>query len=98
MENKKTSYPLTIVLSTLSTILPIGSAVYLAYRLFLSKQCDYYIQVDNIEIPVIASIVFLIAFIQWIVLRQPLKRMLGEAIPTTNMMSSVAVKRILIPI
>jgi stage V sporulation protein K len=80
MENKKTSYPLTIVLSALSTILPVASGVYWAYRLFLSKQCDYYIQVDNIEIPVIASIVFLVAFIQWFVLRQPLKRMLGKAI------------------
>lgn len=50
MENKKTSYPLTIVLSTLSTILPVASGVYWAYRLFLSKQCDYYIKVDNIEI------------------------------------------------
>ena len=80
MSDKKTSYPLVILLSTLSTIFPFAAIIYFFYNLFMPSGIDCYITIDEINIPVIASVIFLISFIQWIIFKNPLKNMMQKAI------------------
>jgi stage V sporulation protein K len=65
---KKTSYPLTIFLSTLSTFIPILAV----FGIFYSQITKQY------ETP--AFIFFIVAIAQWVFLRQPLKDMYQKAI------------------
>lgn len=68
---RKTSYPLAIILSTISTVLPFAGFTYFIYDLLTSI---------NKEIGVLPVIVFLTTFAQWVFLKYPLKKMYQQAI------------------
>lgn len=64
----KTSYPLAILLNTASTLLPLGAMVYFAVVLFKGE--DY-----------LASLILLVvASLQWLIFKQPLKNMYQKAV------------------
>lgn len=78
MKKRKTNYPLVIVLSTVSTMLPIVGLVYMVYSLFF---CDFDTLFTlfgcSFTLPIL---LFFISFFQWIILRKPLKALYNKAI------------------
>ena len=76
LKPKKTSYPLAILLSTLSTFLPFGGVYYLIYTLtHMEKPLT-----ESGDIPVFPVIVAIVTVLQWLILRQPLKNMYQQAV------------------
>lgn len=76
MKQKKTSYPLAILLSTLSTFLPFGGVYYLIYALtHMEKPLT-----ESGDIPVFPVIVAIVTVLQWLIFRQPLKNMYQQAV------------------
>lgn len=67
---RKTSYPLAIFLSTVSTVLPFAGIAYFAYSL---------IKGDG-KVEILSTVIFLVTFAQWVFLKHPLKRMYQKAI------------------
>ena len=70
---KKTSYPLTIFLSTLSTVLPFLSVGYVIYKAVTTG-----FALD--DLPFQYWLLLIVSFTQWVVFRQPLKNMYQKAI------------------
>lgn len=84
-KKKKTSYPLTILLSTLSTTAPIVAVVWFLYQMIRLKNTAIIplggtFQVDDIQVPLISCIVFFITLVQWGVFKKPLAKMYQKAI------------------
>lgn len=84
-KKKKTSYPLTILLSTLSTAAPIVAVVWFLYQMIRLKNTAIIplggtFQVDDIQVPLISCIVFFITLVQWGVFKKPLAKMYQKAI------------------
>ncbi len=69
-KERKTSYPLAILLSTVSTALPVASMVWLVFSLMG-------IGTEDTMIP---SVVFFICLAQWIVFKAPLHKMYNKAV------------------
>lgn len=84
-KKKKTSYPLTILLSTLSTAAPIVAVVWFLYQMIRLKNTAIIplggtFQVDDIRVPLISCIVFFITLVQWGIFKKPLAKMYQKAI------------------
>ena len=84
-KKKKTSYPLTILLSTLSTAAPIVAVVWFLYQMIRLKNTAIIplggtFQVDDIQVPLISCIVFFITLVQWGIFKKPLAKMYQKAI------------------
>lgn len=71
----KTSYPLAIFLQTASTVLPFAAIIYFLYN--MKAEPLFTILDIPISLPVL---LLLIAFMQWLVLKAPLKAMYNKAI------------------
>lgn len=77
MKNRKTSYPLTILLQTISTILPIAGVIFMVLMIMIkpdwygltAKQWEY-----------IGYAAAFVSFTQWVIFRQPLKKMYAKAL------------------
>lgn len=70
MKQRKTSYPLTIALSTLSILIPLVAVGYIFYLLVHLKQ----------EIGLLENAILFVSFTQWVMLKKPLKNMYQKAI------------------
>ena len=82
MKNHKTSYPLAIILSVISTVLPVAAGIYRGYVILHPEQSvsvDFGLE-QNSETPYFAIGLLTVAIFQWLVLRQPLKKMMTQAI------------------
>lgn len=75
MKQKKTSYPLAILFSTLNTLFPFCGICYLVY--FLTHMEKPMTDSNQIILPVAIAVV---AILQYLILRQPLKNMYQQAI------------------
>ena len=74
-KKRKTSYPLAILLSSISTILPIAGVIYLVYVYmsqgkFVEQFGDAARGSMNIRL-IIAIILAIVSFVQWMILKQP---------------------------
>lgn len=83
-KKRKTSYPLAILLSSISTILPIAGVIYLIYVYmsqgkFVEQFGDAARGSMNIRL-IIAIILAIVSFVQWMILKQPLKNMYQQAV------------------
>lgn len=79
-EEKKVNYSLVILLSTLSSLLPALGAVFLAFVLFLDGKNKISIGLTPEAIEVSAYVIFVVTFLQWIILRTPLKKLYLRAV------------------
>lgn len=78
-KEKKTSYSLVILISTISSILPVCGAVFVACVLI--PTVDFYLfGFDQKQMETLGYIVFGVSLAQWVVARVPLKRAYTKAV------------------
>ena len=80
MENKryrKTSYPLTILLQTFSTLLPVIGVIFMVYTMLIKI---HWCNLAPEQWEYIGYAVAFISFTQWVVFKRPLKKMYAKAL------------------
>lgn len=83
-KKKKTSYPLAILLSTLSSAAPIGVGVWFISQMFQVKAgkepLGGVVELDGLSFPIISGVLFILSIMQWAILKKPLSAMYQKAI------------------